>query len=181
MSTTPGSQFAIQLTYSDRRYDLHELADQVAALSYLGFSCEQVGSMIGHRSIQPLEPSGKVLEAEFQHAMRLLPRTVPQVQSLGLGSPLEAVLVATSTPAVIGFFVFALKRPELIGSWIPKIVASWHKEWQEVEVLRAVRDSRRGTELTHALEVNATTAIGSGVQVATDAPEDERIAQIFND
>lgn len=83
----------------------------------------------------------------------LIPRprgAVLIVHRMRIGSPMEITFVVEGGGELVAayaalLFVRALRSPEDVGSWLPRLVAAWHREWSEAKREKLTRRTRGRT------------------------------------
>jgi hypothetical protein len=75
----------------------------------------------------------------------LIPRKL-QVRQLGIESPMEITLAVAQGGGALGISAYAvhvlrqvLHDPDRVGSWLPRLIASWHRGFAEAEAARYER------------------------------------------
>lgn len=144
----PGhEQFAVRVVLDQPIYTLSEVAGYLAGLDQAWVLASNLAAFrLGEElSLDPPRPTGLRVNVNSPLLVELKEIAIP----------------AGFTATAFGFFVYMLRHPQEISSWIPNLVQGWHEGWTEAE-----RAKRERKALKHAASVGLDTSIAEANPLA---------------
>jgi hypothetical protein len=178
-SNVANEQFVgLRAIYPNRRYRPDQLSDLLWAIDVVWRVCLVAQAALldtsDRRTWHDLkEESYRVLQLALKSHDELL------VARLRLESPLDVTLVLQAGASALSIMalrllVAALRKPEEIGSWLPRVMTGWQRGMRDFEEARAMRSTPPGfmevsTSVPHASA--ALTEAGPAEVEAIGIPE----------
>jgi hypothetical protein len=146
--TRQGTGISINVVYSRLAYTSWHMRKYFDAFDSLWDACLGLTEYRRYGTGQEIPRSHKPLRSGPRIPIPRPGNALLVVQRMRIGSPMEITFVVegggglfAATAALL--FARALRSPENIGSWLPRLVAAWHREWREAGDEKLARRTRR--------------------------------------
>jgi hypothetical protein len=144
--TRRGTEIIIHAVYPQLSYVIHRMPRYFGAFAALWRSCLGLIDYRYHGLSPETEDEARTESQMVLPTQKGTPELV--VYRMSIASPMEITFALQGGGTLIGayaacLFARALRSPESIGSWLPRLVAGWHQGWHDVEHQKLVGPTGR--------------------------------------
>jgi hypothetical protein len=169
----------LHASYPDRSYDVAMVGQYLQAVDDAWRACIALTlyRFIGNAESGRIGPTGSV-------DRRRVIKTALEITRLRIGSPMELAVAAGGggITAIIIYSVHllaqALRNPEAIGAWLPRLVAAWHLAQGEASRAKRLRYSAEVEEAVAKRVEEAAALIKLGHQLTATGIKPEAVTVV---